>query len=136
MTKAIWVFQFHPIRDWLTQDEGSADDDSLISDDEDEMYEGSGFGGVNVGVQLVEDSDFVLTEYGPGAVEACALSLQQTRRNVVFVVTGGKDGSNYRTVARYTVSGEITYLANLLTGRDVHACGSFVNSEGDTVSIY
>ena len=91
VTKAIWVFQFHPIRDWLTQDEGSADDDSLISDDEDEMYEGSGFGGVNVGVQLVEDSDFVLTEYGPGAVEACALSLQQTRRNVVFVVTGGKN---------------------------------------------
>ena len=53
-------------------------------------------------------------------------------------MTGGSDGSYYRTVARYSVSGEVTYLANLLHSyeRRHHACGSFVDSEGDRVSIY
>ena len=96
VSRAIFVFTFHPVRGWLEDEvsHGSGDFDSLNSDDEDQAEEGSGYDGVdegvNVNIQAVDNSYHVLTDYGPAAVHACAVSLHQTRQNVVFVVTGGQ----------------------------------------------
>merc|ERR1719450_132023 len=88
VTKAIWIYQFNSVTENF--EEGSGDYLGLDSDDEDLGEEGSGYGEVSMDVQVVADSDHVVTEYGgTGAVTACAVSLAQTRDNVVFVVTGG-----------------------------------------------
>ena len=51
-----------------------------------------------------------------------------------FIVTGGK-GKAGNTVAEFTVTGEVTYLASLQTGRMLHACTKFQNDNGETVSL-
>ena len=52
-----------------------------------------------------------------------------------YVVTGGNDGSKEKTVAQYTVTGDVTYLAELQTGRKSHACSKFLDGDGQLVSI-
>ena len=52
-----------------------------------------------------------------------------------YVVTGGYDGSTWQTVAQYTVTGDVTYLAELQTGRRGHACSKFLDGDGKLVSI-
>ena len=52
-----------------------------------------------------------------------------------YVVTGGYNGSTYQTVAQYTVTGDVTYLAELQTGRYWHACSKFLDDYGELVSI-
>ena len=52
-----------------------------------------------------------------------------------YVVTGGHDGSTYQTVAQYTVTGDVTYLAELQTGRHLHACSKYLDNDGLLVSI-
>ena len=61
---------------------------------------------------------------------ACGLDLGDR-----YVVTGGHDGSTYQTVAQYTVTGDVTYLAELQTGRYAHACSKFLDGDGQLVSI-
>ena len=62
---------------------------------------------------------------------ACGIEL-----NGKFIVTGGYDnGGGIQTVAEFTVSGQVTYLANLQTGRNMHACSKFVDNKGETVSF-
>ena len=62
---------------------------------------------------------------------ACGIEL-----NGKFIVTGGYDnGGGIQTVAEFTVSGQVTYLANLQTGRYNHACSKFVDENGETVSF-
>ena len=51
------------------------------------------------------------------------------------MVTGGLDGSMRKTVAQYTVTGDVTYLAELQTGRYGHACSKFLDGDGQLVSI-
>ena len=60
---------------------------------------------------------------------ACGIDLVDS-----YVVTGGKDGSTYQTVARYSVRGEVRYLDNLQTGRYNHACSKFDDDAGHSVS--
>ena len=61
---------------------------------------------------------------------ACGIDLGDS-----YVVTGGDDGSTKRTVAQYSVTGEVSYLANLNTGRRGPACSKYVDDNGDTVSL-
>ena len=49
-----------------------------------------------------------------------------------YVVTGGKPLK--QRVTQYSLTGEVTELPDLITGRQYHACSKFVNSEGVTVS--
>ena len=51
-----------------------------------------------------------------------------------FIVTGGYDSGVIQTVAEFTETGQVTYLANLQEGRYLHACSKFVDNNGETVS--
>ena len=59
---------------------------------------------------------------------ACGIDLGDS-----YVVTGGQ--YREKTVAQYTLSGEVTYLADLQQGRIFHACTSFIDHNGVTVSL-
>ena len=48
------------------------------------------------------------------------------------MVTGGE--FSRQIVAQYSLTGEVTYLADLQQGRDRHACTSFIDDNGITVS--
>merc|ERR1712060_673361 len=61
---------------------------------------------------------------------ACGIEL-----NGKFIVTGGYDGAVLQTVAEFTESGQVTYLTNLQTGRQYHACSKFVDNNGETVLL-
>ena len=50
-----------------------------------------------------------------------------------YVVTGGE--FSLQTVARYSLAGDVTYMADLQQGRELHACTSFIDDNGDTVSL-
>ena len=60
--------------------------------------------------------------------DACGIDLGDS-----YVVTGG--GYSLQKVAQYSLSGEVTYLADLQQGRFLHACTSFVDDNGVTVSL-
>ena len=70
---------------------------------------------------------------------ACGIKTQDR-----FVITGGLDRSypgldrahprrNLKTVTRYRRTGQTETLAPLNVGRFLHACGSYLNDEGDNV---
>ena len=137
VTRAIWVFQFNSVRDYFgaantaTATEGSG---SYESENDDEDSEGSGEDEVSVRVHIVEDSDHVLTEYGPRAAESCAVSLGATWQNVVFVATGGvnADGETLDSVMRVELNHNhgrepvlvqpSRLLPRLRVGRRRHGC--------------
>ena len=50
-----------------------------------------------------------------------------------YVVTGGEFSP--QRVAQYTLAGEVTPLADLQQGRYLHACTSFIDDTGVTVSL-
>ena len=58
---------------------------------------------------------------------ACGIDLGTS-----YVVTGGE--YSLQRVTQYSLTGEVTELPDLNTGRYYHACSQFVNSEGVTVS--
>ena len=65
--------------------------------------------------------------------DACGIDLGDR-----YVVTGGyQPGGNtgLQTVAQYTLTGKVTYLADLQQGRSYHACTSFKDDNGVTVSL-
>ena len=53
-----------------------------------------------------------------------------------FIVMGGHHSSAGRTVAEFSETGEVSYLPNMIRARYMHACSKFVNSKGQTVSLY
>ena len=59
---------------------------------------------------------------------ACGIDLGDS-----YVVTGGWHSP--QKVAQYTLSYEVTYLADLQQGRRTHACTSFIDDNGVTVSL-
>ena len=59
---------------------------------------------------------------------ACGIDLGNN-----YVVTGGY--YSLQRVARYSLAGEVTYLADLQQGRYYHACTSFIDDNGVTVSL-
>ena len=59
---------------------------------------------------------------------ACGIDLGDS-----YVVTGGYFSG--RKVTQYSLSGEVTYLADLQQGRLNHACTSFIDDNGVTVSF-
>ena len=59
---------------------------------------------------------------------ACGIDLGDS-----YVVTGGY--YSLRRVAQYSLTGEVTYLADLQQGRYDHACTSFIDDNGFTVSF-
>ena len=59
---------------------------------------------------------------------ACGIDLGDS-----YVVTGGHYSP--QRVAQYSLSGEVTYLAELKWGRYRHACTSFIDDNGVTVSL-
>ena len=59
---------------------------------------------------------------------ACGIDLGDS-----YVVTGGMHSP--QAVAQYTLAGEVTYLADLQQGRYSHACTSFIDDNGVTVSL-
>ena len=59
--------------------------------------------------------------------DACGIDLGDS-----YVVTGGYD--SWQRVAQYSLTGEMTYLADLQQGRYYHACTSFIDDNGVTVS--
>jgi len=61
---------------------------------------------------------------------ACGIDLGDS-----YVVTGGNDGSTMQIVAKFSVTGEVSYLANLNTGRYEHACSKFVDDNGETTLL-
>ena len=59
---------------------------------------------------------------------ACGIDLGDS-----YVVTGGL--YSLQRVAQYSLSGEVTYLADLQHRRWGHACTSFIDDNGVTVSL-
>ena len=59
---------------------------------------------------------------------ACGIDLGDS-----YVVTGGE--YSLQKVAQYSLTGEVAYLADLQEGRAVHACTSFIDDDGVTVSF-
>jgi len=59
---------------------------------------------------------------------ACGIDLGDS-----YVVTGGR--YSQQTVAQYSLAGEVTPLADLQQGRYFHACTSFIDDNGVTVSL-
>ena len=59
-----------------------------------------------------------------------------------FILTGGRDdpfqtdSDTFQTVVHYSLNQgyDLTYLAELQTGRYAHACSHFTNANGETVS--
>ena len=51
------------------------------------------------------------------------------------MVTGGSDLSHadLATVTRYSMTGEVEYLASLNQGRYYHACSKFIRADGGEV---
>ena len=49
------------------------------------------------------------------------------------MVTGGEFSKE--TVAQYSETGQVTFLAKLTTGRWAHACGNYVGDEGAQVGV-
>ena len=49
------------------------------------------------------------------------------------MVTGGE--YSLQRVTQYSLTGEVTYLDDLQQGRYYHACTSFIDDNGDTVSF-
>ena len=62
--------------------------------------------------------------------DACGIDLGDS-----YVVTGGYYSYSSQKVAQYSLSGEVTYLADLQQGRYRHACTSFIDDNGVTVSL-
>ena len=60
--------------------------------------------------------------------QACGIDLGDT-----YVVTGGRQSP--KTVTKYSLTGEVTYLPTLKQGRMDHACTSFIDDNGVTVSL-
>jgi len=60
--------------------------------------------------------------------QACGIDLGDS-----YVVTGGSYSK--QKVAQYTLTGEVTYLADLQQGRYGHACTSFINDNGVTTLL-
>ena len=58
---------------------------------------------------------------------ACGIDIETS-----YVVTGGLYGK--QRVTQYSLTGEVTELPDLNTGRYYHACSQFINTEGVTVS--
>ena len=59
---------------------------------------------------------------------ACGVDLGDS-----YVVTGGE--FSLQKVTQYSLAGEVTYLADLQEGRYHHACTSFLDDNGVTVSL-
>ena len=59
---------------------------------------------------------------------ACGIDLGDT-----YVVTGGR--YSQKTVAQYSLTGKVDYLPNLQHVRWSHACASFKDDNGVTVSL-
>ena len=59
---------------------------------------------------------------------ACGIDLGDS-----YVVTGGY--YSLQRVTQYSLTGEVTYLADLQQGRYGHACTSFIDDNGVTVSL-
>ena len=104
VTRSIMVYKFNPVNDIFgmsghddheAEYYGSGD---YAYDDDDDYYHHEGSGDAHddvhdhVGVSMVRDADHILEKYGPGAVEACGVTISQTQNDVVFVVTGGQNG--------------------------------------------
>ena len=60
--------------------------------------------------------------------DACGIDLGDS-----YVVTGGL--YSLQRVAQYSLTGEVTYLADLQQGRKGHACTSFIDDNAVTVSL-
>ena len=99
------VYKFNPVNDIFGMsghDDHEAEyygsGDYAYDDDDDDYYHHEGSGDAHddvhdhVGVSMVRDADHILEKYGPGAVEACGVTISQTQNDVVFVVTGGQNG--------------------------------------------
>merc|ERR1711988_132841 len=75
-------------------------------------------------------ADFTLLYY---TKDACGIDLGTS-----YVVTGGYDskgGMSLQRVTQYSLTGEMTELPDLNTGRYQHACSHFVNTEGVTTLL-
>ena len=99
ITRSITVFEFSAVKDLYGYHTDSEDNDYYGSgdsygyDDTEDNYEGStdGSDDIEIKVTMVEDADHLLEEYGPGAIEGCAVSLIEKVNTVSFIVTGGKN---------------------------------------------
>ena len=102
ITRSITVFEFSAVKDLYgyhtdTEDSdyyGSGDSYGYGYDDtDDSSYEGSADSSddIEIKVTMVEDADHLLEEYGPGAIESCAVALIDKVNTVSFIVTGGKN---------------------------------------------
>ena len=60
--------------------------------------------------------------------DACGIDLGDS-----YVVTGGY--SSRQNVTQYSLAGEVTNLTDLQQGRYLHACTSFKDDNGVTVSL-
>ena len=60
--------------------------------------------------------------------DACGIDLGDS-----YVVTGG--ANSLQKVVQYSLTGEVTYLPYLQHGRWGHACTSFIDDNGVTVSL-
>ena len=62
---------------------------------------------------------------------ACGIELEDK-----YILTGGYNAEDIpkKNVSQYNESGNVSHLASMNTGRAQHACGKFVNADGETVS--
>ena len=66
--------------------------------------------------------------------QACGIDLGDR-----YVVTGGYEkkgkGRTKQKVVQYSVTGDLTLLPDLKTGRHAHACSKYSDDDGKTVSL-
>eukprot|EP00092_Neocalanus_flemingeri_P010888 GFUD01011727.1.p1 GENE.GFUD01011727.1~~GFUD01011727.1.p1 ORF type:complete len:681 (+),score=117.32 GFUD01011727.1:354-2396(+) len=158
ITRSITVFEFSKVKDLYGYHSDSEDyygsGDSYGYDDSDDSFEGSTDGDdeIKIKVTVVENSDNLLEEYGPGAIEGCAVSLIEKENSVSFIVTGGKNvgpNGNDGTTMRKTLKAHLRldqsespalgreheFLPMMNFARKQHGCAKiFINGQ-DTLIV-
>ena len=145
ITRSITVFEFSAVKDLYgyhtDTEEYYGSGDSYGYDDSDDSFEGSAEGGDDIEIKatMVENADHLLEEYGPGAIEGCAISLIEKVNTVSFIVTGGKnvgpngkDGTTMRKTMKAhlkldqnnvpALGREHEFLPNMNFARKQHGC--------------
>lgn len=97
VSKSMMVIEFSPVTDIFgsthhDDEEGSGDDEEYAYHDDDDEGSGGEDLAQEHAVKFVDDGlTQTLETYGPGIAQGCAVTLAQTRNNVVFIITGGEN---------------------------------------------
>lgn len=106
-------------------EDGEGSGDSYEDDSERDSYEessGDGEGLESVTVKYVEEANVLVEGYGPGVLEACAVTLTDSEKRVQFLLTGGRTVQG-QTLAK-CIEGSLRLKGAGVVLGDTHLCSS------------